>query len=503
MSAQPDIPLIRLSRASLRYGDKIILNSLDWELWPGRHWAVRGRNGAGKSSFLRLLRGELRPFTEFSRPDPAISWGFEGKPDPSPLAVRPLSSLLSPEIQRHYARQGWNISGEEVLLSGFGDGFLPYSPPSREEKDAVYSLAARLGLTPLLTRPAPELSQGQMRLLLLARALIKQPRLLLLDEPCDGLDEAARKLFFTLLEETALQGVSLVCALHRGEDAPACLGHLLELEQGKLVFQGEFRQSPASPAARRRAPTPARTGQEKKGGVIFRLRRACVYLQGKVALRGLEWTVREGEQWLLSGPNGAGKSTLLRLLTGEEHVALGGALSWSGPDGRPKRRITLEERRRYTGYVSDRLRNDYHYDLKGLELILSGLQNSIGLYRAPEKTELAAARRWMRRLKVAAWAETRLEQMSEGIARRFFLARALAPRPRLLILDEPCSGLDSESREIFLRALRHALQEGVQIIFVSHSPGDLALAAPFITHELALKEGRILYSGPWRGLAAA
>ncbi|MDR2050702.1 MAG: ATP-binding cassette domain-containing protein [Deltaproteobacteria bacterium] len=485
------------------YGSRTALDGLDWEIFPGQHWAVLGRNGAGKSSLLRLLRGEVRPSRLPSGAGehiPAITWNFTGEEDTSPLAVRPVSSILSPELQRHYVRQGWRLRGEEVILSGFSDAYMPYSPPSPEEREMARDMASRLGAAPLLDVLAPDLSQGQLRLLLLARALVKKPRLLLLDEPCDGLDHSSRKHMFALLEECSTASTTIICALHRDEDAPSCLTHALELESGRIVRS--FRLEPdtgrrpylsqarenSAPAAKTPPPPPA-------GRPIFRLRRGDVYIKRKLVLRGIDWEVRAGEQWLLSGANGSGKTTLLRVILGEEHVALGGSLTWFGPGLSATKRLTLEERRNYTGHVSDRLRNDYRYDLTGLELVLSGLHNSIGLYRASTEEELKKADFWLKLLELEELADERLEKMSEGLSRRFLLARALAPRPRLLILDEPCSGLDADSRESFLSSLPKVMDQGCQLIFVSHSPGDLAEIAPLLTHELALENGRVIYRG--------
>lgn len=484
-------PLIELHDASLVLGGETVLDRLRWRLMPGEHWAVIGRNGAGKTLLLRLLRGEVPPYVPEPGGHPAVTWAIMGEPDPSPLAVRPVSSMLSPELQRHYMRQGWRLSGAEVILSGFGDGYMRYDRPSPEEREAICALADRLGATHLLNILAPEMSQGQLRLILLARALVKKPRLLLLDEPFDGLDAAAQKSLFSILEEIAGE-TSMVCAIHKGEDLPACLTHFLELEEGKIVRSGPLERAglfATLPSPAPEPPRPQAAGAPPSS--VLRLSHADVYLQGKKILHGLNWEVKTGENWLLSGPNGSGKTTLLRVLLGEEHVALGGSLTWFGQDAP----ATLEERRRYIGYVSDWLRNSYQYDLTGRELVLSGLMGSIGFYRRPTPDEEREAEYWLNRLNLTPLAEKRLDGMSEGVSRRFLLARALAPRPKLLILDEPCSGLDGEARAEFMRLVPSALEGGSQLIFVSHSRADLSGIRQVITHELRLNQGRIEYSG--------
>lgn len=482
----------------MRFGGKAALDGIDFQALPGEHWAVTGHNGAGKSTLLRLLRGELRPFLDPERPahlPPPVSWSFEGQADPSPLAVRPYASILSSELQRHYVRQGWLLTGEEVILSGLGDGFILYSPPTDGEREAVYELAKKLGADHLLAARAPNLSQGQLRLLLLARALIKKPRLLLLDEPTDGLDKVTRQTLFDAVDEAAAEGAGVICAIHRGEDLPGCVNRLLELENGRIVRREALvdraAQLPRHPVRDLDLP-PVRRKPPEQNLPVFTLTGADVYLERKKILHGINWRVNPGEQWILSGPNGSGKSTLLRVIMGEEHVALGGSLEWFGGTQKP----TLEERQRFTGAVSDWLRNRYLYDLTGEELIVSGLRGSIGLYRGSTPEEKKEADFWLEQLGLADMRNTRLEQMSEGTARRFLLARALAPRPSLLILDEPCSGLDASSRAQILSAIPTAMQAGVQVLFVSHSPADLAAVEHLFTHELHLEGGRIIRSGP-------
>lgn len=492
-------PLIELRGASLIYGRQKVLDSISWRLMPGEHWAVIGHNGAGKSSFLKMLRGEIRPHLHGAEA-PAITWAFEGEPDSSPLAVRPLSSMLSAELQRHYMRAAWQISGEEVILSGFGDGYMLYDRPSDAERAAAHAIASRLGAAQLLQVQAPDMSQGQLRLILLARALVKKPRLLLLDEPCDGLDAAGQKIMLDLLEEICGE-TSIICAIHKGEDIPACLTHVLELKRGRISASGPLNRKkiftkqnfPAS------LPTPAEPGAKAQQGTVFKLEKADVYLKRKKILHGLNWQVKSGENWLVSGPNGSGKSTLLRLLLGEEHVALGGSLHWFLNGAETEGPVTLEERRRYTGYVSDYLHSSYGYDLSGRDIVLSGLMGSIGFYRAPTPQEEQETDYWLDLLGLRPLAHKKLEAMSEGVARRFLLARALAPRPKLLILDEACSGLDGEGRWEFMQQIPLALEQGSQLIFVSHSQSDLAQIKPLLTHELRLKEGRIEYCGVYKG----
>lgn len=491
-------PLVELKNATVRYADKLVLNALNWQIQQGEQWAIAGHNGAGKTTLLKLLRGEVRPF---SAQNSYIGWGFEGKADSSPLAIRPYASLLSSEMQRHYIRQGWLLSGEAVILSGFGDGYMLYDKPDEQQREATYNIASQLGATHLLDTLATNMSQGQLRLVLLARAMVKKPRFLLLDEPFDGLDRENRSNILQATELAVNNGTTIVCALHRDEDIPPFITHLLELEAGSISAKSRIADAHSlnhepstvlnsaesiAPSNQKQKPNPA-----CPLGPVFCIENGSVYLKRKKVLQDINWQVNSGEQWLLSGHNGSGKSTLLRVLTGEEHIALGGSIRWFGL----KRTPTLQERQHYTGYVSDWLRNHFMYDLTGEELVLSGLHGTIGLYRDSSDSERSCAKAWIKKLGLATKAEESLENMSEGTARRFLLARALAPAPKLLILDEPCSGLDGDSRKKILECLPIAIQNCVNMIFVSHSEADLKHIRHLFTHELRLNQGKVEYCG--------
>jgi molybdate transport system ATP-binding protein len=478
--------LIRLAHCSVTLGGNPALKDVTWRLERGEHWAVLGPNGAGKSTLLRLLRGEQRPDQDGKS---RCLWGFDGGEDASPLAIRPLAALVSAELQRTYVRQGWRITGRELILSGFTDNFLP-SFPSGQELEAAEKLAAALGAEALLALSVPAMSQGQLRLLLLARALVISPRLLLLDEAFDGLDKEARNTLRLAAERAAAGGTSLVCTAHRKEDLPACITHILCLDKGRVLYSGPADGAPEAdgngPEFREFTP-PSLPPFALQGRPVLELEHADVYVDRTKVLHDINWVVEAGQNWRISGPNGAGKSTLLRALAGLEPVAFGGTLRWFG-----RRHPPLNELQRHVGYLSDRLHASYGYDLSGRELVWSGFDGSVGLYRDIRRKERESAAEWIALLGLEACAAQPLSRLSSGEAVRFFLARALVAGPRVLLLDEPCSGMDKKARVLFRNALVSAMGNGVQCLYVSHHDADVP---PGVTRELALEGGRIAYSG--------
>ncbi|WP_444979611.1 ATP-binding cassette domain-containing protein [Desulfovibrio psychrotolerans] len=253
-----------------------------------------------------------------------------------------------------------------------------------------------------------------------------------------------------------------------------------------------------------------RTGHTDRTGHIGRISRttpaeplidiadATVFINRVPVLHNITWSILPGQNWAVCGPNGAGKSTLLRLLLGDTRQAWGGTVRWFGQET-PE----MHSLRRRIGYVSDRLQATYGHDayhgtlldLTGEELVWSGFSASVGLWEwqhiTPEQKQAAAA--WMHHMGLADHAAQRIRDMSYGRLRRFMLCRAVAPSPDLLVLDEPCSGLDPAARDHFLATLRGLVQSGMQVVYVSHYTSELI---PEISHILRLESGHVTFCGP-------
>lgn len=204
-------------------------------------------------------------------------------------------------------------------------------------------------------------------------------------------------------------------------------------------------------------------------------------------LNDFNLTLYEGEHAVIRGGNGAGKSTLLRLLAGDEIVAYGGEIVRELPrQGGVVDR--LEVLRKGVRLVSDRQQATYTYDITGEELVFSGIDNSVGVYREPSEKELAQVTDILASLHLEFLAKRTIRSCSTGEFRRLLLARALAGEPDLLLLDEPFSGLDAPSRNEFFALLNQLARQGVQMILVTHHKADIF---PAITHMLQLENGRI------------
>ncbi len=487
-----DLSLFLPGEASRRF----VLHHINWQIERGRHCALLGANGSGKSTLLRLLRGELWPAHGH------IWWHTPQRREESLLAGRSMTALVSPAQQENYQRQAWDLTGLDILLTGFEDTPLVYSDGGNQaqaRKEAAIHMAARLEAEGLLDRAMPTLSQGQLRILLLGRALLRAPSLLLLDECANGLDARHRQIFFEVLEEHA-QGSTVIMTAHRPSQIPAWCAERRYINRGRL-YTAPPGQTEIKPGATESTAITAteqafqkNTDKDEPVPPLLDLENVTVYIDRQEVLQHINWSMHQGEHWRISGANGSGKSTLLRLLAGDEFAAADGRLErWLPRQGGAVH--TLAEIRKGIRLVSDLSQALYGYSLTAHDMVCTGFDNSIGVYRKFSAAEKAEALRRMEEMfpeespqSVAELGHQSIRNLSTGQVRRLFLARALVGEPDILLLDEPCSGLDGPSRTRYLALLDLLAARGLHMVFVSHHGEDAPLC---INREAHMEDGQL------------
>lgn len=515
-------PLVELRGAGVTRGGMALLHPLAFRLEPGARWAVLGANGAGKTTFLRLVRGEIAPDVGKTGQgktgegcERVYDFPGAGGPQPTPLGLRQRLGLVSGDMQDAFAAHGWTATGLDVVLSGFGDGPLLYAEPQPEQVAAATRLLEELGLSTLAGRRMATLSSGEGRSLLLARALVSRPDVLVLDECLEGLDAPARREFLALLDRVAVadQRLALLFASHRLDELPGCLTHGLVLEAGRAPHSGPLAEVLPALEARAEAEaalsppltapvptTPATTTSTVPAAspeFLARITNASVDIDGARVLHGIDWTILPGEHWAVLGPNGAGKSTLLSLLAGSIWPS-----AVDGPPGLMEYGFAapgenVDDVRRRIGVVSAALQAGFPYDLRVEEAVATGLDGSLDVFAEPDAANRALVARWLEFFELAKLAGRRVRSLSRGQFRRVLLARALVGRPALLILDEPMAGLDQRARAAARELFDRLAALGVPLVMVTHHEADLPgrFMSGQSSRVLALRAGRVAFCG--------
>ncbi|MFB6893852.1 ABC transporter ATP-binding protein [Kitasatospora sp. NPDC056327] len=249
----------------------------------------------------------------------------------------------------------------------------------------------------------------------------------------------------------------------------------------------EQRPGPAGPPAGQDVPPPAGTAGEP----LLRTRGVDVVRDGRHLLRGIDLAIRPGQHWALLGPNGAGKSTLLALLGAVSHPTRGEV----DVLGRRLGRVDIRGLRAHLGHVNPR--HPLRSPLTVREVVLTGTTGTIepDLHRKPAPEELDRAELLIDTLGMGPAADSPWTTLSQGERGRALIARALMPSPRLLLLDEPATGLDLTAREMLLDSLdllRHQHPELASVL-VTHHLEELPEST---THALLLRGGETVASGP-------
>jgi molybdate transport system ATP-binding protein len=405
------------------------------------------------------------------------------------------------------------VSVDEYLSELRVKGLNPYQvvdePPNHDafakHKDGVIDL---LGIGELLSKGIEQLSDGERRKVSIARALMQQPQLLILDNPLTGLDQHFRvkltEIIQLLTKGRTQHTMRVIIVTTREDEIPPGITHLLIVQNGSILAQGPretFQERGITHSIARREPPGERSGSlparpsskdhEPLPQVLVQMERVNVSYGNARILQNIDWMVRLGEHWALLGPNGAGKTTLLSLILGDHPQVYANNISLFG-----KRRgqgESIWEVKRRIGWVAPELHLYHPRGVSSLHIVCSGFYDSVGLYHPCTSQQRQTARQWMQRLAIEGCADVPFDKLSEGEQRLVLLARALVKHPLLLILDEPCQGLDAGNRtrvRQIVNAAGRQLDTGV--IYVTHNPDELP---EVITHALKLDAGKVASQG--------
>ncbi len=477
------VPLIKLENASLSRNGQTLLRQITWEIRAGENWAIVGPNGSGKSLLMQLVQGRLPcypgrvVYADPSLPGRIAHLSFE-------LHQQLIAQEQSQEVFRQFSH---SLSRGTTVSELLGMG----SPLGAAGQ--IDGLLERLDLTRLLASPLLTLSNGEMRKVLIVRALCAAPRVLILDEPYGGLDAAARRNLAELIGQLPAEGVQILLVTHHLDEIPEIVTQALCLVEGRILLSGSrkdvlgservarlFRRDgeiqPARPASH-----DARLPASPDEAVIL-MRDVTVSYGAKVVLNRLNWAVRPGENWAIVGPNGAGKSTLLRLISADHLQAYANEIYlWGRRRGSGE---SIWEIKQKIGLLSPELQIDYREDLLASDVVLSGFFDSLGLYHQATAAQKVQAGEWIGRLGLDDLARQPFIRLAYGHRRLILLARALVKSPALLLLDEPCQGLDPENSRRLIDTVSEVFETtGTQMLYVSHRMQELPAC---ITHILEL-----------------
>jgi molybdate transport system ATP-binding protein len=453
------LPLISLDRANVHLGGRHVLKDVSWSLRAGEHWAFVGPNGSGKSTLLRAIAG-----TQWIDYDGgARAYSRDGRRLDAVGRAATWIRHVSAEQHERYARLDLPLAGRAVIESGFDDSVYVARALDARKTARVDALAAHFGLEAFAERPLRELSSGQVRRLLIARALVREPRVLILDECTNGLDKAARREVLAFLDRISAS-ITLIVASHRPDDFPAAITNTATIRDGTIAA------APGRPPAGRAVHTARRTGADPhaEAPVLVKIRHADVYRGETLVLRDVNWQLRRGEHTAIRGSNGSGKTTFAGLVAGTIAPATGAdVVRFGQPE--PFDIWTLKKR---IAHVSDDLQIAYDRGETVEAVIASGFPASIGLFTLPTQAQRETVNSLVERIGLEALRGRTFTQLSFGERRKVLIARSLVHRPDIFILDEIWNGLDGAFRRALRLLLTAMTAAGTTLVAIAHDEDE-------------------------------
>ena len=469
---------ILLTDLSVEFDQGFQLKHINWQIEQHQHWLITGANGAGKSALAAVLvgYGDILAGSTGGMPS-KIGWvSFEAQ-----------AELIQAELKKDDADILDVISlGTPVSEIIFTDDIDPV---------VARSLIKKFELDYILKRAFRKLSTGESRKVMLIRALSCHADLLVLDEPFDGLDSATHAMLQHHLTEV-VQHTPVVMVLNRFDEIPDFISHIAYMEQGELRHQVERQDSQAYaelyqllhlkttdlqvPAAEINEASPGLNPQQP----LVKLTDICIKHSDMVLISDLNWTIEPNQHWQLSGPNGSGKTALLSLITGDHPQCYSNDIFVFGYQrGNGE---SIWQIKQYIGYVSTALQWEYRVGTSCRNVIISGFYDSIGLYSKSSDQQKKIADQWLALLGMYKRGDEPFNKLSYGDQRLLLIARAMVKHPPLLILDEPCLGLDDINRQLVLALIEKiCAAKETSVIYVNHHAQDRIAG---ISNYLALEK---------------
>lgn len=492
---------LTIENATIKHLGKVIFQDLNFKMLEGQNWAILAGSGAEKTAFLDTLLGKtiltegriIRGFSAVYQAQKTIQGQINSYRDLVAVVSQRYEFRNKSNMQDFYYQQRFNASDSdqaatvekylqeiEIKIHGYWD---------------LNKVLELLQLTTLRNKSLIKMSNGETRRLAIAGALIKNPRLLLMDQPMTGLDVSTRRAFGSILSSITKSGIQVVMTT-TSEELPEAVSHVGVLQKGgfgQVVERKDFH-----PLNYRRSTNNFQHFQKLNSLIqgnelpvykeLITMKNVHIQYGDKVILDGVNWQVKQGECWSLKGHNGAGKSTLLSLILGENPQAYANDIVLF--DRKRGTGESIWDIKKPTGFVSPEMHRYFPKNQNCLQVVLSGFFDTMGLFRKASAAQEKLANQWLHSLGIDHIATLRLNKISLENQRFCILARAMVKSPALLVLDEASQGMDEEQRVLFRETIDVIIKAtGISLIHVSHYEEDVP---DCVNRRIELKEGKVV-----------
>lgn len=475
-------PILEIQNLSFQFGSNVVLKNLNFKINKNENWQIGGPSGTGKTTLAKIISGEIKNFEGNIK----INFDENSELKQKVVYVSNWYKFTNLEGDRNfYYQQRYNKFAKNDTLTVFAE-LNHFAQKEQLDFKNVEKYLEIFDFQNFKEQQLIELSSGEHKKLQLVKAFWLKPQILIIDQPYTGLDVKSRKNLNQIFENLTQEGITLLL-INNDDEVPSCINRFAEIKNGSFlelthhseITKGEERTPKELPYFLQKPPkTNARE--------MVKLENVNVSYGEKKVLKNINWQLNEGERWLLQGPNGSGKSTLLSLLNGDHPQAYANQIYLFGKKrGSGESIWDIKEK---IGIISPELH--WYFDLNAnvAQTIASGFFDSMSLYQKLSFEQQQKLEQILHFFDLKDDKNKKLNTLSLGKQRLALLARTIVKNPELLILDEPCQGLDVQQTKYFNRVVDDLCKSGHTLIYVGHFESQLPES---LSHKLILEKGEI------------
>ena len=472
--------IIEIQNLSFQYGSNAVLENLDWEISSGECWMLGGLSGSGKTTLAKIISGEVKNFEGKVE----VNFNENSELPKKVLYVSNWFQFSNLEGDRNfYYQQRYNQQVKNDTLTVFAE-LNHFGKEENLDFRILESYLQPFGFENFKNQQLIELSSGEHKKLQLLKALWIKPQVLIIDQPYTGLDVKSRQFLNQAFDDLIKENVTLVL-INNDDEYPESVQYFVEIENGKLVHRNSPKEfSKSEERIPKSLPFFLQNNQENEQESLIKLENINISYGEKQVLKNIDWEVNSGEQWLLQGHNGSGKSTLLSLLNGDHPQAYANEIHLFGQKrGSGESIWDIKEK---IGMISPELHWYFDMNANVGQTIASGFFDSMSLYQKLSFDQQQQLEQILYFFDLKDDKNKKLSTLPLGKQRLALLARTLIKKPKLLILDEPCQGMDNEQTQYFNQVIDDLAGQGQSLIYVGHFESQLPKK---LSHKLVLENG--------------
>lgn len=480
--------LIELQDITSGFRNIQILKNISWRIKKGQHWLISGNTASGKTTLTKTLQRKTRLFSG------TIRFPFLQKPESYAelkkrvrvVSFTDTSKLFNNINEEQYYQQRYNAFDAEGYLTV--REYLEHG--GYDQKNAQHNfLLEKLEIISSLDLERIKLSSGQTRKLILSKALLHKPKILILDNPYIGLDAKSRGVFNQILDNlVAEHDITLILSGH-GDQLPKCVNSRIHLNKGEIlkiekeIHWNKNKRHQKSIDSKQdlnfdqtiinslkkyfHKKTKSQSFQK-----VLEFKNIKIQYEKKNILEKINWEIRPGEKWALLGPNGSGKSTILSLIYGDHpqayanHIYLFDKKRGSGE--------SIWDIKKKIGFTSPEIHTFFKYNFRALEIVLTGFWDGF-IIRKTNQENKDLVQLFFKYFNIQNIVNHQFNDLSTGEQRLLFFLRALVKAPPVLLLDEPFQGLDPDTIAKSKLLLSEILTQKNTLIFITHFKNEIPM----------------------------